>query len=80
VKNSAEATDGLSNITASFRSQVDRISQISAAVSQLSDLTQQQAAGSEESASAAEELLAQASSVRKMSEDLADIVHGGHAA
>ena len=78
VKNSAEATDGLSNITASFRSQVDRISQINAAVSQLSELTQQQAAGSEESASAAEELRAQAASVRKMSEDLADIVQGSH--
>jgi methyl-accepting chemotaxis protein len=80
VKNSAEATDGLSNITASFRSQVDRISQISAAVSQLSDLTQRQAAGSEQSASAAEELRAQAASVRQMSEELADVVQGRHAA
>jgi len=59
-----------------FLSQVDRISQISAAVSQLSDLTQQQAAGSEQSASAAEELCAQASSVGKMSEDLAEVVRG----
>jgi methyl-accepting chemotaxis protein len=76
VENSEHATVGLSKITTSFRSQVERISQISATVSQLSDLTQQQAAGSEQSASAAEELRAQASSVRQMCGELADIVQG----
>ena len=76
VGNSGQATEGLSRIAASFRSQVDRISQINAAVSQISDLTQSQAAGSEETASAAEQLRAQTSSVRRMSEDLVRMVEG----
>ncbi|HMD50517.1 MAG TPA: methyl-accepting chemotaxis protein [Bryobacteraceae bacterium] len=79
VQNSAQATEGLTGITASFHSQVERISQVTAVVSQLSDLTQQQAAGSEQSASAAEELRAQVSSVRQMCGELAGIVQGGRA-
>ncbi len=63
-------------ITASFASQTDGVSQINSTMAQISTVTQSQAATSEETASAAAQLQAQADSLRSLTEGLKQIVQG----
>jgi methyl-accepting chemotaxis protein len=71
-----EVNSGLSEITSSFQAESDGIAQIDSAVSQISNITQSQAATSEQTASAAEELRAQTVSVQRLTGELQDLVEG----
>ena len=71
-----EVNSGLSLITSSFQAESDGIAQIDSAVSQISNITQSQAATSEQTASAAEELRAQTVSVQRLTGELQDLVEG----
>lgn len=76
----AEAGSAVSNITTSFAAQTEGITQMNAAISQISQVTQSQAASSEETASAATQLHAQSDALGRLIATLQTIVHGQRAA
>jgi methyl-accepting chemotaxis protein len=66
----------LAGITDRFQAETESISQINAAMGQISCTTQSQASTSEETASAAEQLRAQNMSVRECATELLGLVEG----
>lgn len=67
----------VAEIAAASSEQAQGIEQVNAAVAQMDEVTQSNAANSEESASAAEELSAQAEELNAMVEELVALVEGG---
>jgi len=81
VTTSAQKVSGLiSEIAAASKEQTQGIEQVSAAVVQMNQVTQSNAANAEESASAGEELSAQVEQVNSMIQDLVAIVGGSNRA
>lgn len=77
ITNQAGKVDDLMNeISAAGQEQAWGIEQVSKAMTQIETVTQQNAASAEESASASEELNAQADSMRKIVQELSELVHG----
>ncbi len=66
----------MNEISAAGQEQARGIEQVSKAMTQIETVTQQNAASAEESASASEELNAQADSMRKIVQELSELVHG----
>jgi methyl-accepting chemotaxis protein len=79
VENVGNVTDLIDGITQASREQAQGADQISTAVTQIEQVTQQTAAGAEESAAASEQLAAQAKSVTAMVEELTAMVGGAAA-
>jgi methyl-accepting chemotaxis protein len=77
VANVGKVTDLIDGITQASQEQAQGADQISTAVTQIEQVTQQTAAGAEESAAASEQLAAQAKSVTAMVEELTTMVGGG---
>ncbi len=73
-ENTIKVRDLIGEITAASKEQLDGIEQITLAVSEMDNVTQQNAANAEESASASEEMNAQASQMKVMVDDLVKIV------
>lgn len=76
VDNSKKVADLISDIAAASREQAEGINQITNAVSQLDQVTQQNASSSEESASASEELSSQAEMLKNMVLELQQFIFG----
>lgn len=77
ITNQASKVNDLMNeISAAGQEQAQGIEQVSKAMTQIETVTQQNAASAEESASASEELNAQADSMRKIVQELSELVHG----
>jgi len=68
----------VAEIAAASIEQAQGIQQVSRAVSDMDNVTQQNAASAEESASAAEELSAQAEQMKAIARELTDLVSGGN--
>jgi methyl-accepting chemotaxis protein len=66
----------MNEISAASHEQAQGIEQVSKAMTQIETVTQQNAANAEESASASEELNAQADSMRKVVQELSELVNG----
>ncbi len=79
AKGNRQANDLVGEIAASSREQAQGIDQINAAVSQMDQVTQTNAANAEESASAAEELASQSDTMNTMVRDLITVVRGSRA-
>ncbi|MFC1510327.1 methyl-accepting chemotaxis protein [Candidatus Omnitrophota bacterium] len=76
MNESKKVADIVVEIASASKEQTEGIGQITSAVSQMDQVTQQNAATSEETAAASEELTAQADSLREMVYDLKQIVEG----
>ncbi len=66
----------MNEISAAGQEQAQGVEQVSKAMAQIEMVTQQNAASAEESASAFEELNAQADSMRKIVQELSELIHG----
>jgi methyl-accepting chemotaxis protein len=66
----------MSEISAATQEQSQGIGQVNQAIVQMENVTQQNAAGAEQSASAAEELNAQADSMKKIVQELSELMNG----
>ncbi|HBF38370.1 MAG TPA: hypothetical protein DDW50_13765 [Firmicutes bacterium] len=66
----------MNEVSAASQEQVQGVEQVSKAMTQIENVTQQNAASAEESAAASEELNAQADSMRKIVQELAELVNG----
>jgi methyl-accepting chemotaxis protein len=73
-----KVADVVNEIAMASKEQAEGINQVTHAVSQMDQVTQQNAASAEESASAAEELSSQAENLKEMVVDLQQIVGGAH--
>ncbi len=71
-----KVADLVNGITTASQEQAQGVEQVNSAVSQMDQVTQQNAAGAEESASAAEELSAQAAVVKSTISELAALIRG----
>ena len=80
VSNTTKASDLISEIAAASREQAEGINQVTRAVTQMDQVTQQNSAFSEETASASEELSSQAEGLKDLVDRLAEIVGGAAAA
>ena len=76
VTNSTKASDLISEIAAASREQAEGINQVTLAVTQMDQVTQQNSAYSEETASSSEELSSQAESMNDIVGTLVEIVGG----
>lgn len=76
MSNSQKVADIISEIASASKEQAEGIGQITNAVTQLDQVTQQNASAAEESASASEELSSQAETLKGMVADLRNIVSG----
>jgi methyl-accepting chemotaxis protein len=66
VRNAAEVSELINNISVSSREQAEAISQVSTGLSQISQVVQSNSAVSEEAAAASEELISQAEMLRQL--------------
>ena len=71
-----KTADLVAEIAAASREQADGIQQVNTAIIEVDQVTQQNAASAQDSADASNELTAQATAVRQMSDELARIVDG----
>lgn len=76
VTNSTKAADLISEIAAASREQAEGINQVTKAVTQMDQVTQQNSAFSEETASASEELSSQAEGLKDLVDRLSEIIGG----
>lgn len=76
VTNATRASDLISEIAAASREQAEGINQVTKAVTQMDQVTQQNSAYSEETASSSQELSAQAENLKDIVETLVGIVGG----
>lgn len=76
IEGSKKVADIVGEIAAASKEQADGINQVTSAVSQMDQVTQQNAATSEESAAAAEELSSQADNLKVMVQQLTGLVGG----
>ncbi len=74
VADVTKVADLIAGISTASEEQAQGVDQVNSAVSQMSHVTQRNAAGAEESASAAEQMAAQAESVKSMVRELASLV------
>jgi len=76
AESNARMTEFIAKITDSSREQASGVGQISNAVSEMNQITQQNAANAEESASASEEMKTHAKNMRIYSDELAALIRG----
>ncbi len=76
---SKKVADVVNEIAVASKEQAEGINQVTHAVSQMDQVTQQNAAGAEESAAAAEELSSQAETLKQMVGELQQVVGGANA-
>ncbi len=76
TSNAKKVADIIAEIAAASKEQAEGINQVTTAISQMDQVTQQNASAAEESASASEQLSAQADSLKSMVRELEGLVKG----